>query len=118
MIALVTDQIDKQEFAAWLETHCRIRPAFELRDYFGEISLASILEAASKFQFDAGNTPAELIATLAEAEPSMPVVADLQELISPFSEGESIDPSKSVLIRDLKTFLALYRIAEDMGYEW
>jgi death on curing protein len=116
VIALVTDQMTKADFAAWLEANCHARTSFELRDFFAEVTLPALLETASKFQTDAGATVPELRATIDEASRHLPLVADLFDLVEPVAGSASA--STAPLVRDLKTFLALYRIAEDMGYEW
>ena len=119
IISLVTGSIDKAGFARWLDEHCRARVSYELRDFFAVASMAEVAERAELFHVSAGNTPQQFVAAVEDAAMAMPIVADLAAHVQVLdADGKHESAARRDLGRDLKTFLALYRLAEDMGYEW
>lgn len=115
VVDLVTGKLDKSSFAKWLVENCRERPSLELRDFLASLNYTQL---ASTFESIAasGRTP-ETVKTYLEAGKAVPAVAAAQ--IGALHAEEGGDTESATLLRQQALFLtALYRIAEDMGYEW
>lgn len=130
VLDLVTSKLDKQGFAEWLHRHSASRPSFELRDFFMSLSGEQLLAAIKSplHALQRGQT-AEGHATVRETLETFPCVDALFDTIMSYDRVAQ-DAGQAELIRqDAKmlfqkysgvifAFSALYRIAEDMGYEW
>ena len=113
ILALIAGSMDKASFSSWLAANCRVRPSMEVRDLFQALPLASLVRAAQRLGPEFSARTEEVQATCLEAEQAMPFlgeIADAYEQGSP--EGQF------VATEIYKIFVALYRAAEDMGYEW
>lgn len=107
--------VDKAELARWFESACRPRPSFELRDFFAMLDvdrLSDTIEAAA-----ATERVSELEASLEEAGGAMPLIAVFREGAAQ-ARAEGNEELARHLDMDAAMFASLYRIAEDMGYEW
>jgi hypothetical protein len=117
ILELIAASMDKASFANWLAANCRARVSMELRDFMQAITLELLIDTAETFHVDRGATPDSLGATVNEAATAIPLVRDLFraccEMWDTAGEQERVSA-----IDNLKTLTALYRIAEDMGYEW
>ncbi len=104
----------KQEIADWLLRNTRARVRLELRDFFHRLdytTLATVFGAIA-----AGKTP-EQVATIVEAGHGIPAIS--QANIGALAAEEGGDSASAKVLRQHAMLLtAIYRIAEDMGYEW
>lgn len=115
IVELVEGRHDKVSFAEWLKGHTRPRPSLELRDFFHHLRAAHLLEF---FRASYGGGPAEIGQTSREAELAIPVLAETFREIAALQQSGG-DPRHVDLLKGQLTLLAaVYRIAEDMGYEW
>jgi death-on-curing protein len=116
ILAVAEDRQDKEGLASWLAANCRPRVSIELRDFF-----ASLTPEVDFHHLDtsaAGAAP-ELAASCQDAAEAMPVVAHLLRRVDELrAAGRAGDPSTVALGVRALTFVAIYRIAEDLGYEW
>jgi len=112
ILALVTDEVDRDAFASWLEAHCRARPSMELRDFLASVDLATFVERLGSFA--AKQSEIELQRSTDEAGQTIPLVKGLDRL----AEREEGEAAQAALRGATIVLVALYRIAEDMGYEW
>ena len=91
------------------------RPSLELRDFFARVSLEDIERFALSAL--AGTSEEEANRTAHEAMTAIPLVEQLD-----FLQEHSLaigDQAKASQISYAKVlFIALYRLAEDMDYEW
>jgi len=112
ILALVTDEISRADFANWLETHSRKRPSMELRDFFTLIDLEAFVDRLSAFA--ANQSDADVHRSTDEAGQAIPLLRALDEL----AQSGTGEPGQAGLQGAIIALTALYRIAEDMGYEW
>ncbi len=113
VLDLVTNKIDKAGFAGWLHEHSVARPSLELRDLFchaghpdqflDSIRSMWISKADNKTRF-------------AENYEALRLVFPAAYSLLPSTDAT---PSQAAFAAGaLNTLLVLYRLAEDMGYEW
>ncbi len=115
ILDVVAGKTDKTTLAGWLQSHSRLRPSMELRDFFATIDIARVhdrLESAT-----VSRSHAELNASAEEAAHSSPLVRSLFEASRGcYEQGDKA--SGGNLGNQAMLLVALYRIAEDLGYEW
>lgn len=114
VLEMVEGATEKTDFAEWLETHCRARPSLELRHFFAGLTPAldfSFVDAS------AAGGDAELLASCEDAGRAIPVIVHLvqrsEELRAQGNELAAVAMASRALV-----LVAIYRLAEDMGYEW
>jgi death-on-curing protein len=116
---LLLDMIEQRHDKAWLADQLqllsRARPALELRDFFRHFDYETArTHIISTHQ---GGNQAEVDATVLEATSSLPIVRDLHALLVRHQEqGKEIEAQR--VLTALVLFIAMFRVAEDMGYEW
>lgn len=118
IVDLVNGKYDKVSFAAWLERNSRLRPSMELRDFFRAADPKQFVEFYQAAQPDApGNTGTQFQATADEVAVAMPLIHKLLDnnraAVAAGDERLRVGTAMMTL-----TLCALYRLAEDMGYEW
>lgn len=118
VLELVAGERDRESFSQWLQSMSKPRPSMELRDFFALIEPARFSETfRALLPGETGAAPLELVRTAEEAGAVVPLIADLAR-----QQGEarqSRDEADWERITMIAVgMLALYRIAEDMGYEW
>ncbi len=116
IVEIATDISEKQAITAWLKVNSRRRPCLELRTFFRSIDAHAYGEMIKAMQ--QGKSYDEIRTSIAEAAEAMPIVGQLVAALNqmtPTAENESewIPPLTEAIL-----FASLYRIAEDMGYEW
>lgn len=119
IVSLVENRIDKAEIAAWLEQNCRQRPSLELRDYFSVLSFSKVREFVRSVVISGDER--ELAATRGEACVAVPVIAEFLAALDDLRSGPLTPEQEGnlkLLEGNVMLLIALYRIAEDMGYEW
>ncbi|MGD9688294.1 MAG: type II toxin-antitoxin system death-on-curing family toxin [Phycisphaerales bacterium] len=114
ILALISGEVDKAGFAQWLKDRSRPRPSLELRDFFAQLrgtDMRSWLKAAG------AQSQQEIDATVAEAQEVIPLVRSL--LAASIEAAQAGDePSAARLKSQAMTLISIYRLAEDMGYDW
>jgi death on curing protein len=104
----------KVEVAEWLLRNSKARMRLELRDFFHRLEYGTLEEIFESIA--AGITP-EQVATIIEAGNAIPAIA--QANIGAVAAEEASDVQSARALRQHAMLLtAIYRIAEDMGYEW
>lgn len=118
ILDLVAGALSREGYAQWLQDNCRPRPSMELRDFFSAVQLHSIQE-----QYEAvlagtrSGAPTELMATHLEGADAIPLCMDyLRAARDCLDAGDH--EGFAEFCRLFSFLAALYRIAEDMGYEW
>ena len=121
IVDLVTDKLDKTDFAAWLCQNTKARASVELRDFFAMLSLDQVRTMAQSVV--ASRSEDEANATTNEAGGAIPLIVELESKANEIrnlpegheerdlTQAQGLDYASVVLT-------SLYRIAEDMGYEW
>jgi death-on-curing protein len=104
----------KDEIAKWLLSNSRARVCLELRDFFQRLDYTTLANLFGGIA--AGNKP-EQVATIVEAAIAIPAIS--QANIGAVAAEESGDWASAQVLRQHSMLLtAIYRIAEDLGYEW
>lgn len=109
MLAVARGEMHKPAITDWLQQHARLRASFELRDFFSSVDGQRFLDAMKATA--AGHNQTEFDASLDEAAAAIPLLHDLREQAGN-QEGLARNAAQIALL------MHLYRIAEDMGYEW
>ena len=115
ILQLAAGSLDKLEFTNWAREHMHEKPKMELRDFFRTLDatrLQSFLRA-----WNQASAHSEFDASIAEARDYCPLVSVLEQQIIDASRAEKKDDVASSGVQ-LMLLVSLYRIDEDMGYEW
>lgn len=114
ILGVATGTIDKDGLELWLYSICRPRSTQELRDFFASVSWEKFLDQFRAFS--AGNSNQDIKLSTQEACACMPVLIDLDKMAEGLKGSD--DPAQPLFMGATLTLTALFRIAEDMGYEW
>lgn len=116
ILDLASGKLDKSGFTAWLTKCCHAKPSLELREFFSEFTLEASRGLAQSVA--ASGREVEVRATMLEAGRAMPILDQLLSLIEERRAANPADPETVKLEHMCVVFTLIYRIAEDMGYEW
>lgn len=115
ILACAEGMLDKDALAEWIGSNCRPRPTLELRDFFSALSPTDVHKMASRVI--ASSSEVEAQATMDEAFQAIEVARVYNEAARQAKESE--DDIAYISYNAMTVLLvAMYRIAEDMGYEW
>lgn len=114
ILRLASGLMEKAELTAWLRTCAREKPSMELREFFRQVSREQIAEFARAFLSNPSD--GEKLASLRDAQTSIPAMRELMEAM--LQDGVRGTPMQTQYAMMVGTLLAIYRLAEDMGYEW
>lgn len=104
----------KEQVADWLQQNVRERTSLELRTFFERLDYATL---ATVFGGIAVGQAQERVATIVEAGVAIPAVAEAN--IGAVKAEAAGDQNAAEILRQHGMLLtAIYRVAEDMGYEW
>jgi len=115
MLNVAKGELQKQAIADWFQQHSRPRVSFELRDFLSSVDGRSFLDALQATA--AADRPHEFDASLDEAAAAIPLLHDLREQARQFVQAaDHVGLGRNAA--QIALLMHLYRIAEDMGYEW
>lgn len=114
VLALVDGSMDKASFAAWLAANCRERPRLELRDFFAALNYQQLAEHSHGF---AAGSHQERVVSILEAATVIPAIHAANIGLQKAS-AEGKNEIAATLLAHSSLLTAIYRVAEDMGYEW
>jgi death-on-curing protein len=114
ILDLVSGGLDKDGFADWLRANCREKPRLELRDFFALLRPEDLKQADRGLDVSA---PVERDATFQETADAIPV-AWLLLAYRDAAEATGLKEHALVFQGQVQLLMTLYRLAEDMGYEW
>jgi death on curing protein len=104
----------KEELAVWIRHNARARVSCELRDFFQRLDYEILERVFSSIA--AGQSP-EQVATIVEAGHAIPAIP--QANIGALDAEQNGKSEAAYTLRQQAMLLtAIFRIAEDMGYEW
>lgn len=114
IVGIADGSVSRDALVEWTLAHARSRPSQELRDFFAAVDCATL---ANTFSGIAAGPIDEKVATILEAGHVIPAIhaANIGSLRAE-EGGDSV--SAAILRHHSMLLTALYRIAEDMGYEW
>jgi len=116
---MISEHRDKAWFAEKLASASRARPSLELRDFFASLKYAAVHEVLSAGLVDSDETRAhaERIITMIEAAKAIPAINEANlGAVAATADGRLDNASR--LHSQTHLLTAMFRIAEDMGYEW
>jgi len=118
VLSLAAGEVDKARWTEWVRTQSREKTRIDLRTFFAAISVDEFFAAFNRLNPDAlGNDPDQVIATLDEARRVAPFTEVLAtQTVEATKSGNEVE--RLTALAAIKTVAALFRIAEDMGYEW
>lgn len=115
ILRLAAGEADKAEFTQWARQQMREKPKMELREFFQRLTWEQVREMSASVV--AAGSENEAKATSREAALSIPIIAILEELAQ--ANKSSADEIAYSYFNSMSVLLtAMFRIAEDMGYEW
>jgi len=118
VLDLVADKFDKLGFAEWLRAHCVARPSLELRDFLQTLTYSDFARAHDRLTpRSPGSSLEEFRATGEDARATIPAIDGYLNAVE-FATGQNDEILRSQNIGSLMILLCIYRLAEDMGYEW
>jgi death-on-curing protein len=115
ILQLAAGSLDKPKFTDWARTHMHEKPKTELRDFFRTLDAARLQSFLRGWDQASGSE--EFVASIAEARVFCPLVSMLEQQILDASRTGNKEVVVSSGVQ-LMLLVSLYRIAEDMGYEW
>ncbi|MFN0132362.1 MAG: type II toxin-antitoxin system death-on-curing family toxin [Phycisphaerales bacterium] len=114
VLAVVDGSLTKGDLEAWIQSNVRARPTIELRDFFAMLRTEQL---ARTFESDAAGPMHERVASILEASGAIPAI--FEGNAGAVSAEQSGDQASADILRQHTMLLtAIYRIAEDTGYEW
>lgn len=118
ILDLATKNQTKRGLVEWFEANSKSRPSLELRIFFAQVSWQEFYAAFSAIAPDSpGATQTQVVSTLDECRAHVPAADGLAAALLA-SQQRGDEQGRITALAALKTLAALYRIAEDMGYEW
>lgn len=104
----------KEDVELWLRENVKARSSLELRDFFQRLNYPTL---ESVFRGIAVGPIPERVATILEAGQAIPAITEAN-VGAADAEGAGDEESAHILRHHSMLLTAIYRIAEDMGYEW
>lgn len=118
VLNLAAGTLDKASLTTWLKSHCHEKPQIELREFFARLDFTSMIQTSNRLTSHApGATYEEWLASVKEASKAMPALRGLRGYLDIACESGT-QQERDQLIGKCQLLLTLYRLAEDMGYEW
>lgn len=114
MLSIASGDMDKAALSEWIAGAARPRPAMELRDFFSQLDYAAL---SSMFGSIAAGPSPERVATIMEAGQAIPSI-HTANLGAMHAESSGAAETALVLRHHSILLTAIYRIAEELGYEW
>lgn len=115
MLDLIEQGHDKAWLAGQLASYCRPLPTIELRQFFQDVNFAEFVATVESLSLV--TVPSEMLATLDEAAAASPLIRDLQLFAMTKLSQNDVEGFNSVF-QDALPLIALFRLAENAGYEW
>lgn len=114
ILDLAAGRLDKVRLAEWVGRHVHEKPTLELRDFFAMFSSGADHDWLGAFLAGDKN---EKDATLDEAVRAIPVIRHLRDRADALIKSGEVDAARLFFAR-VSVLIAIFRLAEDMGYEW
>ena len=115
ILACAEGKLDKNGLIDWVSANSRPRPSLELRDFFNTLSPTDVHNMATRVI--ASGRESEAQATMDETFQAIEVARAFNE--AAHQAKTSGDDNAYISYNAMTVLLvAIYRLAEDMGYEW
>lgn len=120
IIRTAASEWSKESLTEWVASHCREKPRLELREFFAQVTFELLSEQMQAFSLSNSNEAIQ--SSVNEAKVAIPALARIDQVAEEQvrTPAESKEQRESQLMFQSMSILlgAIYRIAEDMGYEW
>jgi death on curing protein len=119
ILQLAAGSLAKPAFSDWVRTHVHEKPRMELREFFSKLKYETIAVCldAGLVHDHADQAQKERFDTIMEAAKAIPAIHEAN--VGALQLEESGSNEAAAILRAQSTLLtAVYRIAQDMGYEW
>jgi death on curing protein len=119
ILGLAAGNLDKTNFTKWLRKFAREKQKLDLREFFRQLSYIDIAEffEASVAHDNPEQSRKERFDTIMEAAMAIPAINEANIGVVN-AEKAGNHESASILRAQSQLLTAIYRIAQDMGYEW
>ena len=118
ILQMAAGSLDKLAFTDWARKQMHEKPKMELRDFFEKVDGEKIIQVMEAIASSSGPTAGnEINRTWEEAMAAIPAIAMLEHLAKQ-ARAKGNEQAAMYWYDRLYVLIALYRIAEDMGYEW
>lgn len=115
ILAVVEGGKDKAWLAERIAGLARPLPSLELRQFFLELNLEEFRSTCKSLP--ASPQADEMMATIDEATREIPIIGEFRRILRAALAAGDMETADSVFHSTLP-LIAIYRIAEDAGYEW
>lgn len=126
ILDLAASRLTKEQLTDWVRRVSHEKPSLELRDFFLSLPVARFGELWNATR---ESRVAEIEASYGEASDAIPLLRELRQQgdalvdranASPLSPEEAAQFDRDIVTKYAQVALlqCLYRLAEDMGYEW
>jgi len=118
-LALAAGSLEKPAFTDWARKHMHEKPKLELREFFAQLKYQSIAEflQAGLMHDNPQLAHQERFDTMTEAARVIPAINEAN-LGAVKCQEAGDDNAAAILHAQSHLLTAIYRIAQDMGYEW
>lgn len=114
ILGVAEGAVSKETLVAWLAEVARPLPSIELRDFIRSLDYARVIAAFEAFGTESGEEGSRAMAGAAAVIPAVyQVTAGIRA-----AEAAGDARAAAILKQHAMLLTALWRIAEDMGYEW
>lgn len=119
ILGLAAGELDKGPLTDWLRRMCHEKPSIELRVFFERLGFDQFVQVHNALTKTGGTNFQELRATMTEAIKAIPFLETWFKYIAVLSQDPKTDPNlMQSAVESSLTIGALFRLAEDQGYEW
>lgn len=119
ILQLAAGSLEKAAFTVWARKHMHEKPRMELRDFFMTLTSQAIAECmqAGLVHDNPQLAQKERFDTIMEAANAIPII-HYANIVAQQAESEGKLEIAATLRAQSMLLTAIYRIAQDMGYEW
>jgi death-on-curing protein len=119
ILQLAAGSLEKSEFTDWARKQMHEKPRMEMRDFFSKLTYQTIAECldAGLVHDNLHLAHQERFDTIMEAAKAIPAIHEAN--LGALQAEKNLKPEVATGLRAQSSLLtAIYRIAQDMGYEW
>jgi death-on-curing protein len=119
ILRLAAGELDKLSFTTWARKHMHEKPKLELREFFAKLRYDAIADclAAGLVHDNPNLARKERMDTILEAANRIPAIQEANLGYMAAEEAGNAETAR-ILHAQMSLLTAIYRIAQDMGYEW
>lgn len=119
ILQLAAGTMDKAIFTEWMRKHVHEKPKMELREFFASVNYARLHTFFESALLGPNETAAQAarVATMLEAAEGIPAIREAF-MGAADAEAHGDVESAKILRQHAQLMTAMFRLAEDMGYEW